>query len=166
MKKDRITVDAIKADFLKIAKCQMSHKTDWRIFYIIPITLIVLLVGILLKNILVGLLGFSVAAYHIVRFVIEYRNYKAKKLAISQICGRGDISISTETFSHVANDDVYEPHLVGRRAKPKKIITLYYFNGGSSWRVPETNKHYEWSRDLFISSKGLEIFRSRVMNSI
>ena len=87
---------------------------------------------------------------------MEYKEYKTKKAAILSLIERGKISISTETFSHIANDLVYEPHRVFRRAWATKMITLYYFNGGSSWRVPLFAKHYEWSKEYFISSQGLK----------
>ena len=164
MKKEKITLDAIKADLLKIAKHQIVNKKDWRLVYIIPITLLAILIGVITENIFIGLLIFSLAAYHIVRYIIEYNEYRKNKLAILSLIERGQISISTETLSHITNDLVYEPHHGGRRvffsgarrAKIAKAITLYHFNGGSSWRVPTFNKHYEWSQDFYVSSQGLE----------
>ena len=40
------------------------------------------MVGIFLKNVFLGLLIFSVAAYHIVCYVTEHREYKQSKHAI------------------------------------------------------------------------------------
>ena len=68
---------------------------------------------------------------------------------------QGEISISNEVFRNIAHETIYEPHRVGRRASVTKMITVYYFNGGSSWRVPDVDKHYAWSHEFYISSKGL-----------
>ena len=156
MKKEKITLEAIKQDLMKMVNFQLSNKNDWRFSYIVPITLLAVMAGVLLKNVIVGLLIFAVAAYHIVRYVIEYREHKKSKLAIISLVERGEISISNEVFSHIANETIYEPHRVGRRARATKVITVYYFNSGSSWRVPNVDKHYAWSKKFYISSKGLE----------
>ena len=172
MKKEKLTLEAIKQDLMKTVRFQLSNKTDWRFSYIVPITLLAVMIGILLKNVLIGLLIFSIAAYHIVRYVIEYRAYSQKKNAVISMIEREEISISNEIFSHIATETIYEPHRVGRRALATEIIyaplragrralatktiTVYYFNGGSSWRLPSVAKHYDWSKDFYISSKGLE----------
>ena len=156
MKKEKITLEDIKQDLMKTVNSQLSNKSDWRFSYIVPITLLAVMAGVLLKNVIVGLLIFAVAAYHIVRYVIEYREHKKGKLAIISLVERGEISISNEVFSHIANETIYEPHRVVRRARATKVITVYYFNSGSSWRVPNIDKHYAWSKEFYISSKGLE----------
>ena len=79
MKKEKITLEAIKQDLMKMVNFQLSNKSDWRFSYIVPITLLAVMAGVLLKNVIVGLLIFSVAAYHIVRYVIEYREHKKSK---------------------------------------------------------------------------------------
>ena len=156
MKKEKITLEAIKQDLLKIVNFQLSNKAEWRFSYIIPITILAVMAGVYFKNIFVGLLIFSIAAYHIVRYTIEYKEYKTNKNAIISLIKRGEISIATEIFSHIANETIYEPHRVGRRANATKTITVYYFDGGASWRVPTVDKHYSWSKDFYLSSKGLE----------
>ena len=156
MKKETLTIEAIKSDLIKIVNYQVSNNADWQFTYIVPYTALAILLGVFTKNIFVGIAVFCVAAYHIVRFIMEYKEYRTKKSAILSIIERGEISISKETFSHIANDVIYEPHIVRRKAKSTKTITLYHFNGGSSWRVPLLAKHYEWSKEYYISPKGLE----------
>ena len=156
MKKNIITLDAIKKDLVKIANDQMSNKDDWRLSYIIPITLLAILIGVFFKNIFIGVVIFSLAAYHIVFYILEYKEYKAKKRAVLSLIERSEISISTETLSHITDDVIYEPHRFGRKTRPLKTITLYCFIGGFFWRVPIVYKHYEWSQDFYISTKGLE----------
>ena len=156
MKKETLTMEAIKSDLIKIANYQVSNKADWRFSYIVPFTALAIFLGVFTKSFFIGMAVFCVAAYHIARFIIEYKAYKAKKAVILSVIERGEISITTETFSHIANDVIYEPHKVGKRAKSTKTITLYHFNGGSSWRAPLFAKHYEWSKEYYISPKGLE----------
>ena len=76
MKKEKLTLEAVKQDLMKMVNFQLSNKTDWRFSYIVPITLLAVTASILLKNVFVGLLIFSIAAYHILRYVIEYREHK------------------------------------------------------------------------------------------
>ena len=156
MTKEKLTMAAIKSDLIRIVNYQVSNKADWRFSYVVPITLLAIMLGVFTKNGLIGIAVFCVAAYHIVRFIMEYKDYKTKKVAILSLIERGEISISTETFSHIANDAIYEPHSVGGRSRATKMITLYHFNGGSSWRAPLLAKHYEWSKEYSISFKGLE----------
>ena len=156
MRKEKLTLNAIKQDLMKMVNFQLYNKTDWRLSYIVPVTLLAILVGVLLGSVLIGLLIFSVSAYHIVRYVIECKEYRQGRHAIVAMVERGEISISTEVLSHIAQETIYEPHTVGKRTDSTKTVTVYYFNGGSSWRVPTVDKHYAWSKEFYISSKGLE----------
>lgn len=156
MKKDKLTLDAIKEDLLKMAESKLSNKTEWRFVYILPITLLAILLGILFENIFIGLLVFSTSSYHIFYFVIEYREYRQSKRAVLALIARGEISISKDALSHIAEETVYEPHSFGRRIRETKTITVFHFKGCASWRIPEGYGHYTWSREFHISSYGLE----------
>ena len=73
---------------------------------------------------------------------------------------RGDISISIEELSHITRETIHEPHFVRsgtriRRASTREV-TMYYFMSGGSWRCPNLSKHYEWSKEYYLSSQGLE----------
>ena len=157
MKKEKITLWAIRQDLLMYAKRQMDVQDDWRMAYIIPITLLAIVLGILLKNIFVGLLIFSIAAYHIVRYVMECKEYNANRNDILSIAERGQFSIATEKLSHIAYETVCEPRYYSNRGlNDIRTITVYHFAGGSSWRVPNVDKHYSWSEEFYLSSKGLD----------
>ena len=157
MKKEKITYGAVRQDLLMYANRQFDVQDDWRMAYIIPITLLAVVLGILLKNIFVGLLIFSVAAYHIVRYVMECKEYNASKNAILSLAERGNISIATEKLSHIAYETVCEPRSYSQRGlNDIRTITVYHFAGGSSWRVPNVDKHYLWSQEFYLSSKGLD----------
>ena len=166
MKKERLTLEAIKQDLMKIVNIQLSNKATWRFSYIIPITAVAIGLGVFLENIFIGLLIFSGSVYHIVRFIIEFMECRTKRVAIVSMIERGEISISTERFSHIANKTIYEPHHgkivfpsvhnFHRWAHVTRTITLYHFDGGTSWRLPSVHTHYSWSKEFYISSKGLE----------
>jgi hypothetical protein len=90
-----------------------------------------------------------------VKYYVAVRDYKMQKDAIKNILDRGDVCISVEKLSHIAEDTIYEPHRGRRRVHSTKIVTFYYFTSGGRWRVP-SGEHYEWSGDYRLSSKGLE----------
>ncbi len=155
MQKDKLTLANIRQDLDKIANAKISNVGEWRSAYYIPITILAVMIGILLKNIWIGLLIFSVAAYHIVMNIIEYRKHGVQEKAITDILNRGDISISVERLSHVSNETIYEPHTHGKHTHKTKEVTFFYFESGISWRVPNVDKHYEWSSECYLSSIGL-----------
>ena len=158
VKKEKITLGAIRQDLLIVADRQLDIQEDWRMAYIIPITLLAIALGILLKNIFVGLLIFSVAAYHIVRYVMACKEYNVNRNAVLSLAERGEFSIATEKLSHIAYETVYEPraHVNRSGIEDLKTVTVYHFAGGSSWRVPNVYKHYSWSKECYLSSKGLD----------
>ena len=152
MQKETLTLTNIAQDLKMVADYQMENRTDWRFAYIVPVTMMAIIIVMYWKNIFLGLLLLSVPVYHIVRYVREYRDHKIKKKAITDIIDRGDISISVEELSHIAEETVYEPH--ARHAT--KEVKFFYFMSGGSWRVPIVSKHYSWSKDYYLSTRGLE----------
>ncbi|MBQ8416923.1 MAG: hypothetical protein IJX13_08545 [Clostridia bacterium] len=157
MGKDTLTLSNITNDLKSIAFFNFSNMADWRFAYIVPITLLALLIGFLLKNIWLGFLIFLFAVYHIVRFVMEYKNHRARKQALNSRLERGEISISIEKLSHITEEMIYEPYTsFTGRGRSAKQVTFYHFHSGVSWRVPSGKIHYEWSKDYHMSSKGLE----------
>ena len=155
MKKETITLDAIKKDFMIVVNEQMANKSDWRFSYIIPSTLTAILIGALMKSVWISLLIFLPAIYHIAVYVSERKKLKAGKAGVLALIERGDISISTEELSHIANETIYEPHVTYRHRHHTKEIKRYYFSGGSSWRVPNIETLYSWSKEFYLSPYGL-----------
>ena len=156
MKKEKLTLQNIAKDLEFVSKVQMTRIDDWRSAYIMPCSAAALICGIYFKSILIGLLFFSVAAYHLVKYIGEAKEHKAKKSKAIEIDERIDIAISVETFSHVAEETIYEPHSHGRHHHDTKIVKFFRFEGGGEWRIPEVSKHYGWSKDYHVSTKGLE----------
>lgn len=79
MKKETLLLSNITNDLKAVVDSQIMNIVKWRFTYIVPITLLSIIHGALIKNIWISLLIFSVAAYHIVRYIIEYRNFIVKK---------------------------------------------------------------------------------------
>ena len=164
MKKEKITLAAIKQDLLKNIRSMLLVRIEARLLFIIPFTLLALLLYLRTYNVYVSLAVSTFAIYNTVRFVIEYAELKKKKNAVMRIILRGGVSVSTETLSHIANEDVYEPNVrffrkIGHwgRTRSSREITVFHFRGGSSWRVPsKLHEHYSWSNELYTTSQGLE----------
>lgn len=156
MKKETVTLSNIQGDLALVAKLQISNKGDGRLVFIIPLTLLAILGGVFLKSIWIPLPLLAVAAYHVIRLVLEYREHKAKMQIILGGIERGDVSISTEKLSHVATETVIEPHQTPTRVKSTNVATFFYFEAGRRWRVPKVDRHYKWSKDYYVSTRGLE----------
>ena len=156
MKKDILTFDAIKMDFLKILAFRLKNKIIWRFTFFFPFALIAVLLGIKFNDIFVFLAASPPALYNVVRFIIDYVKHRKNKKTVLSFFERGEISISTEVFSHIAVETVYEPHGSGHRGGSTKSVRVYYFRGGASWRIQEAYMHYSWSKNYCLSTKGLE----------
>ena len=154
MEKEKITLDALKEDLLKQESYKIREKARYRIFAIIPFAIFSSVV--ILKATVLGAILFSVPAYQTIRFLIEYVRYCRRKNAIRFVMMRADVSVSTEIFSHVATETVFEPHFVGTRLHFLKVIRKYYFKNGAGWREPIECTLYEWSKNYYMSPKGLE----------
>ncbi len=155
MKKETITLGIIQNDLMKIACAKQSNHANWRYSYIIPIILLAIGAGVLLESVWIGLAIFLPAMYHVVCYIRECREHKARISAVRAVLARGDVSIAIKTLSHIATETIYEPHAVGRRRLATKEIKMYYFKGGSAWRDWLAN-YYTWSTDFCMNAKGLE----------
>ena len=156
MEKDKITLSAVKEDLLKLERFKMGERAKYRLGTIIPFALFSSVIGFGFNNAIVGAVLFAIPAYQIIRLLIEYAKYCRHKKAIRFIMMREDVSISTEVFSHLAEEIVFEPHFVGTRLHLSKVISKYYFKNGIGWREPFGYTHYEWSKNYNVTPKGLE----------
>lgn len=156
MEKEILSLPNIKQDFKVVLGMQCAHITEWRLSYIIPITIVSVILGTFFKNLWIALAIFSVAAYHIVRYVMQYREYLAKKKAVKNAVNRADICISIEKFDHIAMETIYAPHYGRRWTYMTKLVEFYYFASGRKWRLPLVLRHYKWSKTYDISCQGLE----------
>ncbi len=156
MNKETLTLDAIKKDLMVTLEQQRLHKTEWRLLYIIPISLLAILFGILFQDVVLGVLIFATCSYQIVCFVRESKEFSKQKRAVLKACKRSEISVSVQKFSHIAEESVYEPHRGNKQTHSQKIIWVCYFEGGASWRIPNIGTHYTWSKNFYLSTRGME----------
>ena len=161
MQKETLTLRNISQDLGEIADRNISNTENGRFVFIVPTIVLALSVGFAAKNLLIGLLIFAIAAYHIFQYAKEYKKYITKKRALNDALDRADISISVEQFSHIALETIYEPHVRGRYGRPQRVdlakeAKFLYFMSGARWRVPQVDKHYKWSKEYYVSTKGLD----------
>ena len=159
-KKETVTFENIKADLNKIADIDFENIKDWRLPPVYGLTVASLLLGIAsyitFNNIWAGVISFLLPAYHIVRFLISYKEYKIRKKAILAASKREDICISLECLSHVSNEVIYEPHWVFRRMRAMKEVDFLNFRSLKRWRARKFETLYEWSEDHYMSGATVE----------
>ena len=156
MKKELVTIDNIKHDLLLSIRSNYVNKSEWRISVAISITLLAIITGFLLKNIWIGLVIFIPALYQIIRYIIAEKKFKRKVRVAEDAVNRGEFIISLETLDKVREETIYEPHSGYRgRTNLTKDVCFFYFASGIKWRMPRVAKHYEWSKEYYISSEGL-----------
>ena len=161
MHKETLTLASVKRDLMIVLKLQKARKFEWRMTYIIPITAIAIILGVLSRSVVVGTLIFSTCIYQIVQFTKESKAFFAQKRELLATCKRRDISISIQKFSHISEELIYEPHTGARQSYSTKLIRVYYFESGASWRLPEIGMHYSWSKKSHLSTKGMEHLATR-----
>lgn len=155
MKKELLTTDNIKHDLLISIRSNYVNKSEWRLTSSFAITLFAITTGIFLKNIWIGLAIFAPAVYLAVRYIIAEKKFKSKVRAAEDAVDREEFIISLETLEKVREETIYEPHTYGGKHRSTKDFYFFYFTSGIKWRMPRIAKHYEWSKEYYISSEGL-----------
>lgn len=161
MQKETISLVHIIQDFNLLAKKQFLNVSSWRLAFILPLTLLALILGLAFKLLWIAILFALVDGYHLVRYGMEIQKYMRKKKSIQKIHDRAELSIAMEKLSHISTETIYEPRLRTRvglfhRSNTVKMVPVMYFLSGRSWRIPEGNRHYRWSKEYHISTQGLE----------
>lgn len=155
MTKEYLTKDNIKHDLLLSIQSSYVNKSEWRIEAAVAIILLAIITGFLLKNIWIGLAIFAPAVYQIVRYIISEKKFKSKVRAAEDAVAREEFIISLETLEKVRQETIYEPHNYGGKHYSTREAYVFYFVSGIKWRMPGIAKHYEWSKEYYISSGGL-----------
>ena len=159
MTKEPLRLSNIKGDLMKMADFYMANRMDGRLGFVVPIVMIAVIIGVVTKSFWIGLAISTLSYFDIARYIRDMRAYRNTKAQILAAIERGDISVSVETLSHIAEETIYEPHTVGchvhARRYAMKTVTMFYFEGGGSWRLPRVDKHYAWSKDYYMSPSGL-----------
>ena len=158
-KKETVTLGSIKADFNKIEDLVFDNVCEWRIALIFSISFAAVLLGIssyfAFNNVWAGVILFLVPLYHIVRLFISLREHRIRKKAIAMVSKREDISVFLECFSHVSQEQIYEPHWCFHRIRCMKTVKFLNFRSFKRWRAWVTTL-YEWSEELYMSGDMVE----------
>ena len=156
MQKEKLTISNIAKD-LKISSAMHGNvQKNARAYYMQSALVLMLGIWIFTESLLLGVATSLFFVYHAVYYIIERKAYWQTKKKIMRNITRGDLSVSVEQFSHMVTETIYEPHSHGRSHHSTEEVRFIYFTSGGSWRVPEIRKHYAWSREYFLSTKGID----------
>ncbi len=159
MPKETLTLEGIVHDLTRLAKWQPTDMLAYRFALSVIGTVATVVAAVYLKFWWITALVALFPLYHILCGVLEWRVLRAKKRAVRAIRDRGDISIARVKLNTITEEYIYEPHggigINGATLLYKRLVTQYYFSSGARFRVPPFRRHYEWSRDFYITTKGL-----------
>jgi len=156
MQKEKLTLPAIKKDLITVFNIQTARRGEIYLALILPITVVAVFLTILMESIGIGLLIFAANIYPIICHVREKKELRAKRRAVLKATERGELSISIQKFSHIAQETIYEPWIGRHGSHSTKNCRFFYFEGGLSWRIYNLGMHYHWSKHFYLSTQGLE----------
>ena len=165
MEKETLTPANIAKDLSIVIKQTHSNKSNSDFaYYLFPLICVAIIIGVLLNSVWIGLVISLFPAGFMMVAIKQILAEKADLKKLNELSNQGNISITVEVFSHVANETVLEPHihtfLLHHHAHLTKTVRLFHFTSGISWRIPgsifRNFKHYAWSKTHFISTQGLE----------
>ncbi|MBQ2806906.1 MAG: hypothetical protein IJF08_07640 [Clostridia bacterium] len=156
MKKEILTDEVILQDILKNEEKKAQNNDNKTLIWVMPIAALAILAGYAVSWVLaipIGLLA-------IVPIVLYFKQNKKDREIVESVEYDGEFVISTDKLSHIDKEQVYEPHThyrpgMSTHTHYTKCITVFYFDN-AKWRVPETEKLYAWSKEMYISPEGLD----------
>ena len=156
MQKEILKLSNVITDLRKIADFQDDNTSEGKLAYIVPIAMVAVMVGAVLQLVWLGILIFLIDVPIIIGYIRDRRAYYTRKKALTEVIARADVSISVERLSHIAEEVIYEPHVYRGHRHTTKLVTLFHFESGVAWRVPDFIKHYPWSKEYQLTPRGLE----------
>ncbi len=160
MQKETLKLSNIKNDLGLVAYYNISTKEDWKLYPVLSIVAFAVMIGYLLKTFWT-VVAIPFAIPYLISYIKDRKKYSSQKKELTDTLDRGDISISVLKLSHIAKETIYEPYTHRTMSRhthrhSMKTVTFFHFISGSSWRVPNVSKHYEWSNKYYLSPEGLE----------
>lgn len=158
MTKEMLTPAHVREDLLRLIEAQKDQSFARRMYGIgSPVLAVGVLAWIFTGRVLAALpffLAFGVILFHYARKVREMNAYRRE---LVDGLSRGEYSVTREVLTNAVFETVHEPHrhVGSRRVHETKQVCVLYFESGASWRIPELNKHYAWSKELYVSTRGL-----------
>ena len=155
MTKEILTDERIRQDVLgnEVKKAKGNDKKT--LVWVMPITVAAILAGAYVHV----LLGVAVGLFAIIPIYLYFKQNREDSDTIFEVEHGGELIVEIDTLSHITTETIYEPHTVGtfgrRHTQYSKTVTVFEFHN-AKWRVPEVEKLYAWSKEMYISPKGLE----------
>ena len=155
MTKEILTDERIRQDVLgnEVKKAKGNDKKT--LVWVMPITVAAILAGAYVHV----LLGVAVGLFAIIPIYLYFKQNREDSDTIFEVEHGAEFIVEIDTLSHITTETIYEPHTVGgfgrSHTQYSKTVTIFEFHN-AKWRVPEAEKLYTWSKEMYISPKGLE----------
>ena len=157
MTKEILTDEAIRSDVLGNEVKKAKNNDNKTLVWVMPIAAAALAAGIYVHV----LLGVLIGLVAIVPIYLYFKQNQTDNDVVFEVEHNCNFVVEIDTLSHIDTETVYEPHVQrsytrgGNRMHYTKSVTVFKFYN-SEWRVPEIEKLYAWSKEMYISPKGLE----------
>ena len=156
MTKEQLTIDAIRQDLSLVARQRRNNPADWRLQLMGGAVGVAVILWLLVENLWISAAVLSVAVYQIIQYSRESAEYGRKQKRIREQLEQCVVSVSVEVLSHIAMETIEEPHYYRGSRSHFQTVKMFYFEGGTSWRVPNVFRHYEWSQEFPFTDQGLD----------
>jgi hypothetical protein len=155
MTKEILTDEMIRQDVLGNEVKKAKTNDNKTLIWVMPIAVAAILAGACVHV----LLGVAVGLLAIIPIYLYFKQNREDSDTIFEVEHGGELIVEIDTLSHITTETIYEPHTVGtfgrRHTQYSKTVTVFEFHN-AKWRVPEVEKLYAWSKEMYISPKGLE----------
>jgi hypothetical protein len=148
---DEMSMQDVLGNEVKKAKGNDNKTLVW----VMPIAVAAILAGVYVHV----LLGVAVGLLAIIPIYLYFKQNREDSDTVFEVEHGAEFIVEIDTLSHIATETIYEPHTVhvGTRTSTHytKTVTIFEFHN-ATWRVPDVEKLYAWSKEMYISPKGLE----------
>ena len=155
MTKEILTDERIRQDVLGNEVKKAKTNDNKTLVWVMPIAVAAILAGVYVHV----LLGVAVGLLAIIPIYLYFKQNREDSDTVFEVEHGAEFIVEIDTLSHITTETIYEPHTVhvGTRTSTHytKTVTIFEFHNGT-WRVPEVEKLYAWSKEMYISPKGLE----------
>ena len=155
MTKVILTDEAIRRDVLGNEVKKAKNNDNKTLVWVMPIAVAAILAGVYVHV----LLGVAVGLLAIIPIYLYFKQNREDSDTVFEVEHGAEFIVEIDTLSHITTETIYEPHTVhvGTRTSTHytKTVTIFEFHN-ATWRVPEVEKLYAWSKEMYISPKGLE----------
>lgn len=161
MPKEALKIENVKKDLKRAATYRYGNTAEEYVTYFMPFVALAIFSYILFQALWLSLLLLAPAVFFIILYIPKRRKGKKELQAVHDAIERADFSVSVKTLLSIAKETVHEPHIVARIGRNRAAIAqtrtapVFYFEGGSGWRLYGNEKHYTWSTDNYLSTAGL-----------